>query len=269
MKEYYNAVMNNNVAKIKLSPERIENLNLQMEQLLLYGVSKIMDGKENLNITVSFYKYNIKKRLFFWKKLLDFSNFATWVEEKQDEIAGMLEYVVFHEEEAADYIKYYQDEDKLAWFCYALLNIGNVTFDKIYNLLHFAAKCHSKEISEQKMKKFFTRHIAFNIYNYPYRNYAPYGMWLLENFDSVPLSLKYRVACAIPNQDDVNVLNLQKRSKSLRFLRAWLIISILFAVYVTYVSVFGPSNDTLSAINLLIAIIFCGISYGLYRKSKR
>ena len=63
-------------------------------------------------------------------------------------------------------------------------------------------------------------------------------------------------------------MNKKKTNRTVRFLAIWLVVSILFAVYVTYVSVFGPSNDTLSAINLLIAIVFCGISYGLYRKFK-
>ncbi len=273
MEEYYDVVMNNGGEKIVLSPERIESLNLQMEKLLLHGVSKIKVGKENLNITSSFYEYNIKRRCFFQKKSFDFSNFAKWSYQNKDEIKCLLLYIALNEDEAAEYIREYQDEDKLAWFCYALINISMVTFDKIYNLLHFAAKYHPQGVSAQTMKDFFTREIALNIGHYPYRNfdnspnYAHYGRWLLENFNSVPLSLKYKVACAIPNPENVDISILQKQSNPLKFMRAWLIINILFVMYLACVYLWvSPSNITLRTTNLLIAIIFCGIGYGLYRK---
>lgn len=265
MKEYYDAVVKNNEEKINLSPERIESLNYQMEALLLHGISKINVGKRSLNIMSSFYDYNIKRRLFCSKKSLDFSDFAAWVEEKQKDISGMLAYIALNEEEAAEYIRKYQDEDKLAWFCYALLNIHNVMFEKIYDLLHFAAKYHPQGVSAQTMKDFFTREIALNLHRYPSENFTPYSMWQVENFNSVPLPLRYRVACAISEDDK----EMQKITKSIRYLRIWLLISVLFAVYLVCAYFWvSPSNITLKMINLFMAIIFCCISYGLYRKFK-
>lgn len=272
MEKNYDTVEKNSGEKIELSQEKIESLNLQMEKLLLHGVSKIKVGKENLNITSSFYEYNIKRRWFFQKKSFDFSDFAKWSYQNKDEIKCLLLYIALNEDEAAEYIREYQDEDKLAWFCYALINISMVTFDKIYNLLHFAAKYHPQGVSAQTMKDFFTREIALNIGHYPYRNfnsspnYMPYRMWLIENLNRVPLSLKYRVVCAISEDDK----EMQKIAKSLRYQRAWLIINIFFIVYFVCACLWvSPSNITLKMINLLIAIVFCGISYGLYRKSKR
>lgn len=269
MKEYYASVLKNNEEKINLSPERIESLNYQMEALLLHGISKINVGKRSLNIMSSFYDYNIKRRLFPRKKSLDFSDFATWVEEKQEDISGMLAYMTLNEEEAAEYIREYQDEDKLAWFCYAMLNISNVMFDKIYDLLRFAVKYRPKEVSAQTMKDFFVREIALNLHRYPSENFVSYRMWLIENLNRVPLSLINRVACAIPKQDKDDVLKLQKIAKSIKYLRIWVVVSILFAVYLVCACLWvSPSNITLKTINLFMAIIFCCVSYGLYRKFK-
>ncbi len=265
MKEYYDAVIKNNEEKINLSPERIESLNYQMEALLLHGISKIKVGKRSLNIMSSFYGYNIKRRLFSRKKSLDFSDFATWVEEKQEDISGMLAYMTLNEEEAAEYILEYQDEDKVAWFCYALLNIHNVMFDSIGDLLHFAVKYRPKEVSAQTMKDFFTREMALNIHRPPFKNFTPYCMWLAENLNSVPLSLKYRVACAISEDDK----EMQQITKSIRYLRIWVVVNILFVVYLVCACLWvSPSNIILKTINLFMAIIFCGLSYGLYRKFK-